>query len=61
VRAIRDAVVHGVMTVVGALFGVLSAIALAIAAVIPAILGMLAFALSPLRALIERLRGQRTG
>jgi hypothetical protein len=36
-------------------FGVLSAVTLAVAAVVPAALGMLSFALSPLRALAERL------
>gem|GEM_PF-6152790 len=48
------------MTVVGGAFGVLSAVALAIAAVIPAILGVLAFVLSPLRALFERVQRERT-
>jgi hypothetical protein len=44
---------------IGFVFGVLSAVALAVAAVIPALLGMLAFALSPLRALFERMRRMR--
>jgi hypothetical protein len=57
VRGIRDGLVHGVLGAVGIVCGVLSGIALAIAAVIPAMLGMLAFALSPLRALSDRLRG----
>jgi hypothetical protein len=56
VRLIRDAVVHGVLGAVGIVCGVLSFVALAVAAVIPAMLGMLASALSPLRALSDRLR-----
>ena len=55
-RGIRDGVVHGVLGTIGIVCGVLSFVALAVAAVIPALLGMLAFALSPLRALGDRLR-----
>jgi hypothetical protein len=56
VRKIRDALAHAVMGVAGLIFGVLSAGALALAAIVPAALGLLAFLLTPLRALADRLR-----
>ncbi len=55
-RGIRDAVTHAVLGALGLVFGALSGIAMVIAAIIPALLGLLAFVLSPLRALVERLR-----
>jgi len=58
VRALRDSVVQAVVGTIGIGFGLLSAIALAMAALIPALLGLLAFVLSPLRALLERIRRQ---
>jgi hypothetical protein len=56
VRNLRDPLAHAIMGVAGVVFGVLSAGALALAAIVPAALGLLAFVLSPLRALIDRLR-----
>ncbi len=47
------------MSAVGLVLGVLSAVALGVAAVVPAILGLLSFALSPLHALVERVRDER--
>ena len=47
---------HGAAGTVGYLFGLLSGAALAVAAFIPALLGLLAFLLSPLRALMRRIR-----
>jgi hypothetical protein len=58
VRTIRDTIVQGVLGTFGIIFGLLSAIALVVAAFVPALLGLLAFLLSPLRALFERLRGE---
>jgi hypothetical protein len=55
-RLVRDALAQTVMGVVGIVFGVLSAVALAVAAAIPPLLGLLAFVLSPLRALLDLLR-----
>ncbi len=56
-RALGEGAIHAVMSVVGAVFGVLSVVALGVAAVVPAALGMLAFAFSPFRAALDRLRG----
>ncbi|HZE04677.1 MAG TPA: hypothetical protein VE127_05600 [Solirubrobacteraceae bacterium] len=58
-RTVRDSLAHALIGAVGLLFGVLSAIALAVAALVPPALGLLAFLASPIRALIERLRGAR--
>jgi hypothetical protein len=55
-RGIRDAVMHAVLGAVGLVIGTLSGVALAIAAIVPAALGLLAFLLSPFRALVDRLR-----
>ena len=55
-RGIRDAVMHAALGAVGLVLGTLSAIALAIAAIVSATLGLLAFLLSPFRALVDRLR-----
>jgi hypothetical protein len=57
VRRVVQTAAHGIMGVVGLVFGVLSAVALAVAALVPAALGLLAFILSPLRGLIDRVRG----
>jgi hypothetical protein len=43
------------MGIVGIVCGVLSVVALAIAAVVPPILGLIALALTPVRALVERI------
>jgi hypothetical protein len=56
-RALRDLLAHAVIGFVGIVCGALSVISLAIAAIIPAILGMLALALSPLRMISDRIRG----
>jgi hypothetical protein len=56
-RDLRDALMHGVLGAVGAVSATLSGIALGIAAVISALIGMLSFVLSPLRALLDRVRG----
>jgi hypothetical protein len=56
VRNLRDPLAHAIIGVAGLVFGVLSAGALAVAAIVPAALGLLAFLLSPLRALADRLR-----
>jgi hypothetical protein len=61
VRAVRDSVIQAVVGTLGIIFGFLSAVALALAALIPAILGVLAIVLSPLRALLERVRGENRG
>jgi hypothetical protein len=58
VRAIRDALAQAVIGTFGVLFGILSAAALAVAAFIPALLGLLAFIFSPVRALVDRVRGE---
>ena len=60
-RRVTDLVAHGAMGLVGLVFGTLSAAALAIAAIIPAALGLLAFLVSPVRALADRLRHPRIG
>ena len=60
-RALRERAVHGVLGALGALFGILAAIGLLVAAFVPALLGLLAFMLSPLRAMYERLRGPQPG
>jgi len=56
VRNLRDPLAHAIMGIAGMVFGVLSAGALALAAIVPAALGLIAFLLSPLRALANRLR-----
>lgn len=58
-RATREALAQAVLGTLGAVFGVLSGIALALAAFVPALLGLLAFVLSPLRALADRVRESR--
>ena len=55
-RTVLHRLVQGVLGAGGMLFGVLAAVGLALAAVVPALLGLLAFLLSPIRALLERLR-----
>ena len=55
VSAARDAIVGGVMGVIGLVCGVLSLVALAIAAALPPIVGLVALILSPLRELVDRL------
>ncbi len=56
VRAIRDGLTHAVLGALGLMFGALGAVAMTIAAIVPATLGLLAFLLSPIRALVDRLR-----
>jgi hypothetical protein len=56
VRNLRDPLAQAIMGVASVVFGVLSAGALAVAAIIPAALGLLAFLLSPVRALVDRVR-----
>lgn len=51
---VREKLAAGPIWAVGALFGVLSTIALALAAAVPAILGLIALILSPVRALWRR-------
>ena len=60
-RRVTDLGAHGVMGLVGVVFGALSMVALAIAAVIPAALGLLAFVVAPVRVLVDRLRRPRIG
>ncbi len=55
-RGVREGIAHAVLGAVGLVFGTLSAIAMTIAAIGAALLGLLAFLLSPFRALVERLR-----
>lgn len=52
---LRDMLAHAVMGAVGIVLGILSAVALALAAIVPALLGLLAFMLSPLRAIVQRV------
>jgi hypothetical protein len=56
VRRIRDRLLEGVLGVVGLLAGVASAVALLLAAALPPIIGVLAVATAPVRALLERLQ-----
>ncbi len=58
--AVRDKFVHGLMGTVGVVFGILAAVGLAVAAIVPAILGLLAFLISPLRAIVRRVLHPRT-
>lgn len=55
-HTVLDRLVQGVLGAGGMLFGVLAALGLAVAAFVPALLGLLAFLLSPIRAVLERLR-----
>lgn len=55
-QVIREGAVRGLGGLVGVVCGALGAVALGIAALVPAILGLLAFAFSPLRAAVDRLR-----
>ncbi len=55
-KPIRDLVVRALMGVVGAVFGVLSVLALAIAASIPPIFGLLSVLFAPIRAFVDWLR-----
>ncbi len=58
VRTLLGRLAHSVVGAVGLVFAMLSTAALAVAAIIPAALGLLAFLASPVRALVNRLRGR---
>jgi len=55
-RRVRESILHATFGVVGLVSGTLSAIAVTIAAIVGASLGLLAFLLSPVRAIVELLR-----
>ncbi len=57
-QRLRDLIAHWIMGLIGIVSGVLSVIGFAVAAVVPAVLGVLTVALSPLRAITDRIRGE---
>ncbi len=55
-RSIRDLIIRALMGIVGAIFGVLSGLALALAMAIPPIFGLIAVLFAPIRAFVDWLR-----